>query len=149
MCLPGAKGTRTCAREAWATPCRAVRTREFLYIRNYEPDRWPSGDPPDFGDIDNGLSKEFVITNKDSAKFRKFYELSCAKRPAEELYDLQRDPEQQLNVAADPKYAGTREKLSKMLHSYLTQTRDPRATGRSVIWDSSPYYGNANPQSRK
>ena len=130
-------------------PMRAVRTREFLYIRNYEPDRWPSGDPPDFGDIDNGLSKEFVITNKDSAKFRKFYELSCAKRPAEELYDLQRDPEQQLNVATDPKHAGTREKLSKMLHSYLTQTGDPRATGRNVIWDSSPYYGNANPQSRK
>jgi N-sulfoglucosamine sulfohydrolase len=130
-------------------PMRAVRSRDFLYIRNYEPDRWPSGDPPNFGDIDNGLSKEFVITNKGSEKFRKFYELSCTKRPAEELYDLRRDPEQQLNVATDPKYAAARERQSKILHTYLMQTGDPRATGRAVIWDSSPYYGNANSQSRK
>ncbi|MHC4995985.1 MAG: sulfatase family protein, partial [Planctomycetota bacterium] len=31
-------------------PGRAIRTRDYLYIRNYEPDRWPAGDPPLFGD---------------------------------------------------------------------------------------------------
>jgi N-sulfoglucosamine sulfohydrolase len=130
-------------------PMRAVRTRDFLYIRNYEPDRWPSGDPPDFGDIDNGLSKEFVVARKDSADFGKFYQLACAKRPAEELYDLKRDTAQQVNVATDRKYAGPREKLSKMLQDTLTATQDPRATGQKIIWDTSPYYGVANPQSRK
>ena len=26
-------------------PHRALRTKEFLYIRNFAPDRWPMGDP--------------------------------------------------------------------------------------------------------
>ena len=130
-------------------PMRAVRTREFLYIHNYEPDRWPSGDPPHFGDIDNGLSKEFVITHQDSPEFGKFYQLACAKRPTEELYDLQSDPAQQVNVVTKSKYAGARGNLSKALDDHLKRTRDPRATGEKVIWDSSPYYGTPNSQSRK
>ena len=38
--------TLACA-DAWAQsyPARAVRTEQFLYIRNYRPDRWPAGDP--------------------------------------------------------------------------------------------------------
>ena len=31
--------------EYWGYPVRAIRTREFLYVRNYEPDRWPAGNP--------------------------------------------------------------------------------------------------------
>jgi arylsulfatase A-like enzyme len=26
-------------------PARTIRTKEFLYIRNFRPDRWPAGDP--------------------------------------------------------------------------------------------------------
>jgi N-sulfoglucosamine sulfohydrolase len=130
-------------------PMRAVRTRDFLYVRNYETERWPSGDPPGFGDIDNGPSKEFVVTHKESPEHTKFYQLACGKRPAEELYDLKRDMAQQMNVASDRKYAGERERLSKVLQDYLVRTKDPRATGQKVIWDSSPYYGGRNPQSRK
>ena len=26
-------------------PARAIRTKEFLYVKNYDPDRWPVGDP--------------------------------------------------------------------------------------------------------
>jgi hypothetical protein len=130
-------------------PMRAVRTPEFLYIRNYEPDRWPSGDPVNFGDIDNGPSKEFVLTHKDSPGLKKFYDMACAKRPAEELYDLKADSAQQVNVAADPKYAAHRDRLSKMLRDYQIKTGDPRGSNRDVIWDSSPYFGAANPMSRK
>ena len=130
-------------------PMRAIRTREFLYIRNYEPDRWPSGDPPHFGDIDNGLSKEFVATHKEAPEYAKFHQLACAKRPAEELYDLKEDAAQQVNVASNRKYARQKSTLARMLASYLTRTSDPRATGRKVIWDTSPYYGNRNPQPRK
>lgn len=124
-------------------PMRAVRTRDFLYIRNFETDRWPSGDPPHFGDIDNGPSKEVVLNRKDL-----FYELSCGKRPAEELYDLRKDPAQQRNLAADKGYAGDRSKLAALLKDEMTRTKDPRATGGPVIWDSSPYYGGRNPQAR-
>jgi N-sulfoglucosamine sulfohydrolase len=130
-------------------PMRAAQTREYLYIRNYEPDRWPSGDPPHYSDIDNGPSKEFVLTHKDSPEYGKFFEMACAKRPAEELYDLGSDPAQQKNVASDRQYAGAKAKMSAMLRDYLTRTKDPRATGAPVIWDTSPYYGGRNPQARK
>ncbi len=26
-------------------PCRAIRNQDFLYIRNFKPDRWPAGTP--------------------------------------------------------------------------------------------------------
>jgi N-sulfoglucosamine sulfohydrolase len=129
-------------------PMRAVRTREFLYIRNYEPDRWPSGDPPHFGDIDNGLSKEFVATHIDGPEYAKFYQLACAKRPSEELYDLRQDPAQQVNVASVTKYAVNKQKMAKMLHDYLARMDDPRGTGSKVVWDTSPYYGNPKTQER-
>ena len=44
-------------------PVRAVRTDDWLYIRNMRPERWPAGDPQmyvavgPYGDIDGGLSK--------------------------------------------------------------------------------------------
>ncbi|MFH1741695.1 MAG: sulfatase, partial [bacterium] len=33
-------------------PSRAIRTDQYLYIRNFKPDRWPIGDPEGFHDID-------------------------------------------------------------------------------------------------
>jgi hypothetical protein len=39
-------------RHAWCRidgagyPGRMIRTRDYLYIRNYEADRWPAGDQP-------------------------------------------------------------------------------------------------------
>ena len=32
-----------CREDKGGYPCRAVRTKDFLYIRNFEPDRWPAG----------------------------------------------------------------------------------------------------------
>lgn len=129
-------------------PMRAVRTRDFLYIRNFETERWPSGDPPDFGDIDNGPSKEFIITQKDSPKYAKFFDLACAKRSGEELYDLSKDPAQERNVVNEKEYKKVRKKLAAMLREEMSRTGDPRATGAPVIWDTSPYYGGRNPQRR-
>src|SRR5438093_5120978 len=37
-------------------PIRAIRTADFLYLRNFELDRWPAGDPPLYGDVDEHLS---------------------------------------------------------------------------------------------
>ncbi|MBT2163673.1 sulfatase, partial [Zobellia sp. KMM 6746] len=55
-------------------PIRTIRKGDWLYMINFEPDRWPSGNP-DFasphqgfyGDIDAGPSREYLIVNKDEA----------------------------------------------------------------------------------
>ncbi len=132
-------------------PCRAIRTDAFLYIRNFVPDRWPAGTPNHrdaaipgawFGDCDNSPTKDYMVQNRDrDATHRKLYELAFGKRPAEELYDLKRDPEQLDNVAADPKYAKTREQLANRLTDQLRATGDPRIIGGGEKFDEYPYLG--------
>ena len=122
-------------------PMRAIRTGEFLYIRNYEPDRWPAGDPPQYGDIDPSPTRTYMLENRDSAEVKPLFELACGKRPAEELYDLKADPGQLNNVAGLSRYDSTRKKLRAALHDRLVATEDPRELGKETIWDSTPYYG--------
>ncbi len=86
-------------------PVRAIRTRDFLYIRNLRPDRWPAGDPQiwfavgDFGDVDDTPAKQQIIQHPTDPKIKPFFDLCFAKRPPEELYDLRRDADQLNNVA--------------------------------------------------
>lgn len=138
-CRPGGKGY----------PCRAVSTYDFLYILNYEPTRWPSGDPDanncaraiPFGEVDTSPTKDLLMYNSTDERYKPFYERAFAKRPAEELYDLRVDPFQMNNVASLPQYAGIKEELSKLLQEYTAMTGDPRALGKDAPWDYYPYYG--------
>ena len=43
-------------------PQRAVRTDDFLYVRNFRPDRWPMGDPAGMGE---GEQREALNANPD------------------------------------------------------------------------------------
>ncbi|MFO7933480.1 MAG: sulfatase [Bacteroidales bacterium] len=132
-------------------PCRAIRTHDFLYIRNFEPDRWPSGTPNYMeaaipycwlGDCDNGPTKTYMVENRDKdAHHRHLWELAFRKRPAEELYDCRVDPEQLVNVAGEPEYAGIREELSARLTEQLQRTGDPRLLGGAELFDTVTYYG--------
>jgi len=139
-------------------PMRAVRTDEFLYIRNWLPDRWPAGDPflpvknMTYGDIDGSPTKAFILEHKNEPDFRRFFELACAKRPAEELYVLSRDPNQMINLAEQAAYAEIKKSLSEQLAQWMTRTNDPRASGGGDLFDRYPYYGQGEPkpkQSRK
>jgi uncharacterized sulfatase len=126
-------------------PCRAIRTREFLYIRNLHPERWPAGDPQEwkavgpFGDIDPGPTKDVVLKGKDDPKRARLFELACGKRPAEELYDLARDPYQMNNVAGRTEYAEAKKELRTELDRWMKSTGDPRAAGEDDRWDRYPY----------
>jgi len=135
-------------------PGRAIRTREFLYVRNFHPERWPAGDPElwkavgAFGDIDGGPAKEVVLRGKDDPRLGKFFELACGKRPAEELFDLAKDPYQLHNVADRPNYAAARQKLRAELDTWMRETDDPRASGEDERWDRYPYHGAAPKKDR-
>lgn len=132
-------------------PMRALRTADYLYIRNYEPDRWPVGTPHHtraatdagwLGDTDNGPAKFFMWAHRNGpSHLQALYDLSFGKRPAEELYDLRTDPHQLHNVANDPAYAQARERLSERLTALLREREDPRVTGTNPTLDRTEYFG--------
>jgi len=129
-------------------PARAIRTKDFLYIRNFRPDRWPAGDPElwmavgPFGDCDGSPSKEFILDHRDEPAFAKFFQLDFGKRPAEELYDVRRDPDQIVNLVDRADYAAAKKKLRARLDRWMKKTADPRATTDDDRWDAYPYFGN-------
>jgi arylsulfatase A-like enzyme len=128
-------------------PVRAIRTNEYLYVRNLRPDRWPAGDPETyvavgpFGDIDGGPSKSLLLDRRTDASLSRYFDLATAKRPAEELYDLSRDPDQLQNVAGRPEHRAAQTRLRTALDRWMRETQDPRAAQDDDRWDTFPYYG--------
>ena len=128
-------------------PMRAIRTHEYAYIRNYEPERWPAGDPdynapPQgfFGDVDRGVTKSFLMANALDPKIRPYYLMSYGRRPAEELYDLDDDPHQLRNIAAEARLSEVKQRLIWRLNAYLQKHDDPRQRGETP-WDTYPFIG--------
>jgi N-sulfoglucosamine sulfohydrolase len=123
-------------------PRRAIHTQEWTYIRNYEPDRWPAGDPdikvPNwdfFGDSDPTPAKQYMLDNRDDAAVRTFFELSFGKVPEHELYNKVTDPDMIHNLAYDPAYAERAAQMRETMEQYLIETDDPRSRGETP-WDS-------------
>jgi arylsulfatase A-like enzyme len=130
-------------------PMRGVRTRDFHYIWNPMPDRWPAGDPREysrqalgFGDIDGSPSKELVILRREDKDIAKYFRLACEKRPEEELFDLRKDPWQLENVADKPEYADAKKVMRARLETWMAKTADPRAANpNDDRWDKYQYFG--------
>ncbi len=137
-------------------PKRAIRTKGYLYIRNFHPERWPMGDPrglqnvnpPDFeavasetyttfADMDASPTKAWLVTRRHEPQAAQYYQWAFGKRPAEELYDLEKDPDQVVNVAGVGQYAKIQKELTDRLMSTLRDTGDPRL--ENDAFDHPPY----------
>ncbi len=124
----------------WCYPIRSMRTRDFLYVRNFEPTRWPAGHPAGFKgaafgyyDIDACPSKTFLWENRDDARLSRFFHLAVDKRPAEELFDLRNDPGNLKNLSESPAHAEILKRHREELDAYLRKTEDPRILGRGDV----------------
>jgi arylsulfatase A-like enzyme len=134
-------------KHVYSYPSRALRTNEFLYIRNFDPDNWPTGEinggqqqydfateswPTEQGafsfNIDPSPSKQLLRLNRNDDGARRFARLAFARRPSEELYELKSDPDQLHNIVDDRKYARARRQLRRQLDAELIKSRDPRVS---------------------
>ncbi len=133
-------------------PSRGLRTADYLYIRNHQPDWWPAGTGEDgktnlpnqwFADCDGGPTKDYLFEHRDEDdEHRRAFALSFGKRPAEELYRVGEDPGQVRNLASDPAEAETLKRLRARLEQRLTELGDPRAANPTTLeFDAPPYYG--------
>lgn len=119
-------------------PVRALRTPEFLYVRNFFPDRWPAGNPEtDFGNVDASPTKE-VLKHLGGH----YYDLSFGKRPADALFRITDDPENVRNLAHDLAFVPKMEEMRDRMMQLLREEGDPRALGQGEIFDTYPYLGS-------
>ena len=135
------------------TPMRGIRTYDYLYIKNFRPDRWPAGTPNHqeahfpgswYGDVDNGPTKFYMVEHREKdEQHAELFRLAFGKRPGEELYELRSDPGQLANVAADPAYSQVKSELEQRLMEHLSATRDPRLLGEADRLEQYPYYGGS------
>ena len=145
-------------------PQRAIRVKDYIYIINFVPDRWPAGEPDGlndknevnydyntlaydtmnspFKDMDASPTKAWLITHRDEHDVEPLYQLAFGKRPREELYDLQNDPDYLLNVALDPKYSDVKNRLKEKLVTILTNYNDPRLVEEPCRFEFEPYAGH-------
>ncbi|MEO1529819.1 MAG: sulfatase [Planctomycetota bacterium] len=144
-------------------PCRCIRTKSHLYIRNFRPERWPAGTPRKFDkaeydktgrltlsmlgandggyhDIDACPTLTWMIKNKSRGPVGTLLDAAVALRPAEELYDIRSDPACLNNLAEEPALESTRKELSNRLEDYLRKTGDVRVTSpeNGDVWETYP-----------
>lgn len=149
------------AREGYVPyPQRAIRTKDYLYIVNFEPDRWPMGDPVNledgntppievltedtyatFLDMDGSPTKAWVVAHRNDPEWKKYYDLAFAPRPREELYVLADDPDQVHNVAGDSQFEEIRAEFESQLMEVLRETDDPRVVENGKFFETPPMAG--------
>ncbi len=144
-------------------PQRAIHTKDFVYIRNFKPQRFPMGDGPGFnrpdgpmpdyvalrentfaafGDMDASPTKAWIATHRDDQGMDRFIQYAFGARPAEELYDRRADPDQLNNLADDAAYRQVKKKLSDQLLGILEESGDPRVTGDGMTFEKPPFAGD-------
>ena len=105
---------------------RSIRTHEFLYIRNFRPERWPRGNPP---------------APEDLASMDRW----SVQRPSEELYNIIEDPFCLANLAAGDAFAEVLAELRDTLDQELREQSDARALGYGDVYESFPRHMSFKP----
>lgn len=144
-------------------PQRMIRSKNYLYIWNMKPERWPAGAPqriiPNrnkelypmngidengkhhsewaFTDIDAAPTKSVIVEQHHKPGMRKYFDWSVAKRPEVEFFDIINDPYCINNLAGNKAYEDIEEEMREALMTELIQSEDPRVVGPDKdIFDS-------------
>ena len=109
---------------------RAIYTEDWSYIHNYNPDRWPMGDPDCktphqgiYGDVDKGPTKTYMIDHQDDPKVKKLFQMAFGKLPADELYDMKNDPFEMENVIEQSDNSKVLQQLQSELNDLFQEKR--------------------------
>jgi arylsulfatase A-like enzyme len=114
-------------------PIRSVRDNRFKYIRNLRPDMYHSNHSdilrkPQAGGYWDSWDEAAKTDQKAAALIQKYY-----VRPAEEFYDLQSDPDEQINRIACKDYQKQISQMRKLLDKWMKEQGD------SGKIDETPY----------
>jgi arylsulfatase A-like enzyme len=117
-------------------PIRGIVKNGMLYLHNFEPDRGPGGvAETGYKDTDASPTKTAVLATEKVSELKHFFDASFGKLPADQLFDLHKDPDCMTNLAATVSFAA----LQKQLFGELRKQGDPRLLGNGQIYDEYPY----------
>ena len=120
-------------------PIRGLFKDDYLYLVNFEPDRWPGGNPETgYMNCDGSPTKTEVLKLRHDPAGSHYWRQAFGKRPPEELYNVARDPDCVENLAADPAHAAVRQALADTLLTELRLQEDPRMTDAGHPLDENP-----------
>jgi arylsulfatase A-like enzyme len=121
-------------------PIRGIVTDGWLFLLNFEPDRWPAGNPETgYLNTDGSPTKTEILDMRRSGANARYWASSFGKRRREELYHLERDPACLDDLAADPAQAVRKRQLRGRLLDALEAQADPRVIGEGHVFDEYLY----------
>lgn len=125
-------------------PIRGIRKGRFLYLQNFATDRWPAGNPETgYLNCDGSPTKTQILEMRRSGEAQTFWSLCFGKRPEQELYDVEADPDCTSNLVDSPKHRETLAELKSQMVAELQQQGDPRMFGKGDVFDQYPYSSKA------
>ena len=102
-------------------PMRGIRTRRYKYIRNL----YPELEYPHASDLWASAMWQDVLKNGKRGMVGRRTANQYLHRPAEELYDVTKDPDEVVNLAGSAAHRGDLENLRGKVEAWRHQTRDP------------------------
>lgn len=124
----------------WGYPIRGIVKDGFLLVVNYEPERWPSGNPETgYLNCDGSPTKTALLQRRTNPNTFDYWDWSFGKRPLQELYKIDEDPECMNNLAENNEFTELKSALLAQMEKELNEQGDPRMAGNGHIFDDYVY----------
>jgi len=115
---------------------RSVRTNRYKYIRNYLNQR-PHLQPNAYKDGKQIVQRLRELHAEDKLNELQERLLFAPTRPAEELYELESDPQELVNLAGNPQHQAELQNLREKLSAWESETSDQgREPEPAAMYDS-------------
>ncbi len=124
-------------------PIRGIYKDSMLYLKNYEANRWPSGNPETaYLNTDGSPTKTEILNLRRNGTNKYYWKLNFGKRTSEELYNIKNDPFCINNLATDISFTVLKELLQSEMEDKLIQQNDLRMIGFGHLYEAYPFTRN-------
>lgn len=122
-------------------PIRGIVSDGWILLKNFEPARWPSGNPETgYLNCDGSPTKSVLLNERrNGPDTAGFWKMSFGKRPEFEMFDTSTDPYCMQNLAGRTMYAEQQNHLEAMLLKTLKDQNDPRLGDDPNVFERMPY----------
>jgi len=86
-------------------PVRGIFKGDYLFLKNFHPERWPVGNPETgYLNTDGSPTKSYLLNTRRVAGKQRWWQLNFGKRVGAELYNIKKDPFCLNNLAEQDTY---------------------------------------------